>query len=453
MSTSAAPQPPAVAVGAASPPWPPASRAWYATFVLMVAYTLSYVDRQILSMLVEPIKQDLQVSDTQIGLLQGFAFAVFYTLVGIPMGRLADRGDRRRIVAWGIFFWSLATALCGLARSYGALFLARIGVGVGEAALGPAAYSMIADSFPPERRGRALGLYSTGVYLGIGLAAIIGGAVVGTLSARPPLRLPVLGELAAWHATFLIVGLPGLLVALWAASLREPARRTAADVRTEIPLSEALAFLDTNRGFFAGHFLGYSLLTMVFNAVVFWMAPYLIRVHSLSPQEFGTTLGLVLAAGGGAGIFSGGLLADTLRRRGVATAELWPGVVSALAVVPLGIATAQAGSGGTALLLFTGFMFFSSFAFAAAAAALQIVAPNRLRGQVSALYLFFVNLGGIGLGSFLTGWVNDRIFADPLRIGDSMAWIVGLGAPLAALLLLAARPGYRRLQGFDAAAN
>jgi MFS family permease len=431
---------------AAPAPWPAPREAWYATVVLMVAYTLSYVDRQILSMLVEPIKRDLQVTDTQIGLLQGFAFAVFYTLVGIPMGRLADRGDRRRIIAWGIFFWSLATALCGLAKTYGQLFLARVGVGVGEAALGPAAYSTIADSFPPEKRGRALGLYSMGVYLGIGLAAIIGGAVVGALAARPPLQLPLLGELAAWHATFLIVGVPGLLVALWAATLREPPRRTAADARAEIPLSEALAFLRAHAGFFAAHFLGFSMLTMAFNAIVFWMAPYLIRVHGLAPAEFGTTLGLVLAIGGAAGIFSGGLFADALRRRGIATAELWPGIVSALAVLPLGIATAQAGSGSAALAIFAGFMFFSSFAFAAAAAALQVVTPNRLRGQVSALYLFFVNLGGIGLGSFLTGWVNDAIFGDPNRVGDSMAWIIGLSAPAAALLLLAGLRGYRRLQ-------
>jgi MFS family permease len=428
-------------------PWPDPRRAWYATMVLMVAYTLSYVDRQILSMLVDPIKQDLGISDTQIGLLQGFAFAVFYTLVGIPMGRLADRSERRRIIAWGIFFWSLATALCGLAKTYWQLFLARVGVGVGEAALGPAAYSMIADYFPPERRSRALGVYSMGVYLGIGLAAIIGGAVVGALAARPPLQVPLLGELAAWHATFLIVGLPGLAVALWAATLREPARRVAAsETQAVVPLSQALAFLRGNRGFFAAHFLGFSMLTLAFNAVVFWMAPYLMRVHDLTPAQFGTTLGAVLAIGGALGIVTGGTVADALRRRGVASAELWPGIVSAVAITPLGIATAQAGSGSAALGVFAGFMFFSSFAFAAAAAALQIVTPNRLRGQVSALYLFFVNLAGIGAGSFLTGWVNDAIFADPNRVGDSMAWIVGLAGPLAALLLLAGLPGYKRLQ-------
>lgn len=425
--------------------WPRPAYAWYTTGVLMLAYTLSYVDRQILSMLVGPIKADLGVSDTQIGLLQGFAFAVFYTFVGIPMGRLADRGDRRRIIAWGIFFWSLATAVCGLARSYWQLFIARVGVGVGEAALSPAAYSMLADYFPPERRGRALGVYSMGVYLGIGLAAIIGGAVVGGLADRPPLQLPVVGELATWHVAFLIVGLPGLLLALWVRTLREPLRRgLTADSRQAVPLNEVAAFLRHNARLFASHFFGHALLALAFNAVAFWMAPYLQRIHGLTPGEFGTPLGLILALGGAAGIYSGGVFADLLRRRGVADAEMWPGIVSALAVWPLGVLTAQAGSGSAALGWFAAFMFASSFPFAAAAAGLQAAAPNRLRGQVSALYLFVINLAGIGLGSFLTGYVNDHVYGDELRIGDSLAWIVGIAAPAAALLLASARKPYAK---------
>jgi len=425
------------------PTWPRPAYAWYATLVLMLAYTLSYIDRQILSMLVGPIKADLGVSDTQIGLLQGLAFAVFYTLIGIPMGRLADHGDRRRIIAWGVFVWSLATAASGLARTFGQLFAARVAVGVGEAALGPAAYSLIADQFPPERRGRALGVYSMGVYLGIGLAAIIGGAVVGRLSGQPPLPVPFIGELASWHVAFLLVGLPGLLLALWVRTLREPLRQgvtTAAG--TGIPLAEVLRFVRENLRLFGAHFAGFSMLTLAFNAVAFWMPPYLQRAHGLSPGEFGTGLGLILAIGGAAGIVSGGVVADLLRKRGVADAELWPGIVSAVMVWPLGVATSQAGSGDTALALFAGFMFFSSFAFAAAAAAIQAAAPNRMRGQLSAVYLFCVNLTGIGLGSFLTGFVNDYAFGDELRVGDSMSWIVGLAAPLAALLLLAARRPY-----------
>ncbi|MFZ9126086.1 MAG: spinster family MFS transporter [Steroidobacteraceae bacterium] len=425
--------------------WPSPARAWYATFVLMVAYTLSYIDRQILSMLVGPIKADLGVSDTQIGLLQGLAFAVFYTLIGIPMGRLADRGNRKRIIAWGIFVWSLATALSGLARNFGQLFAARVAVGVGEAALGPAAYSMIADQFRPERRGRALGVYSMGVYLGIGLAAIIGGAVVGRLAGQPPLQLPLLGELAAWQVAFMVVGLPGVLVALWVATLAEPSRQGLRPAADSLPRpTEVIGLVLKHRRFFLAHFAGISLLTLSFNAVAFWMPPFLQRVHGLTPGEFGTSLGLILAIGGAAGILTGGMLADSLRQRGHADAEIWPGIISALAVAPLGIGVTVVGSGEAALAVFAGFMFFSSFPFAAAAAALQAGSPNRMRGQVSAAYLFFVNLAGIGLGSFLTGFLNDFVFADELRIGESMAWIVGVAAPLAALLLWSAREPYSR---------
>lgn len=411
----------------------------------MLAYTLSYIDRQILSMLVEPIKADLGISDTQIGLLQGLAFAVFYTLVGIPMGRLADNGNRKKLMAWGIFFWSLATALCGLAKTFGQLFAARVGVGVGEAALGPAAYSTLADLFPPERRSRAIGVYSIGVYLGIGLAAVIGGQVIGALADAPPLVLPLVGELAAWHITFLVVGLPGLLLALWVATLREPARRGAQ--RAVIPVSEVIAFaLGPRLRLLATHFIGFSMLTMLFNATVFWMAPYLMRAHGMTPQQFGTQLGLTLAIAGGVGIFAGGVFADFLRRRGVATAELWPGVVSALGVLPFGIGTVQAADGATSLQYFAGFMFFSSFAFAAAASALSIVCPNRLRGQISAVYLFFVNLAGIGIGSFLTGFFNDYVFHDPNRVGDSISWIIAIAAPVAIVLLGLAMAPYRAAQ-------
>jgi MFS family permease len=286
-------------------------------------------------------------------------------------------------------------------------------------------------------------VYSMGVYLGIGLAAIIGGAVVGGLADRPPLQVPLVGELASWHIAFLIVGLPGVLLALWVRTLREPIRRgITADTRSEVPLAEVVGFLKANRLLFGGHFLGFSLLALAFNAVAFWMPPYLQRVHGLSPAEFGTPFGLILAIGGAAGIYAGGVFADLLRRRGLADAELWPGIAGALAIWPLGVLTAQAGSGEAALAWFAAFMFASSFPFAAAAAGLQAAAPNRLRGQVSALYLFSVNLAGIGLGSFLTGFINDYVFGDELRIGDSLAWIVAISAPLAALLLVGARRPY-----------
>ncbi len=191
----------------------------------MLCYALSLIDRQILSLLVGPLKRDLHISDTRIGLLQGFSFALFYTLAGLPLGRVADTRNRRNLITVGIIAWSVLTAACSAARNYWALFFTRMGVGVGEATLSPAAFSLIADYFPPGRLGVALSVYSMGIYIGSGLALIVGGTVVEGLAHRPELTLPILGTVASWRATFLVVGLPGFLIALLARTIREPQRR------------------------------------------------------------------------------------------------------------------------------------------------------------------------------------------------------------------------------------
>ena len=221
-----------------APAWPSNRRAWVTVFVLLAAYAVAFIDRQILTLLVEPIQRDLEITDTQFSLLSGLAFTLFYTLMGIPLGWLADRGSRRKLILVSVLFWSAMTAACGMAKSFGMLFLARIGVGVGEAGLSPAAFSMIADSFPPEKRSRALSLYAMGAVAGVGLALIIGGAVIGWASTAPPVVLPILGELRTWQLAFLLVSLPGpvLAIAVWA--LREPKRQELAKASASV--SEAL---------------------------------------------------------------------------------------------------------------------------------------------------------------------------------------------------------------------
>jgi MFS family permease len=221
--------------------------AWYVVIVLMVIYTLSFIDRQILAFLVGPIRADLQISDTAIGLLGGFAFAIFYTLLGLPMGWLADRKSRRGLIAIGLVFWSLMTALCSLARSFGTLFAARIGVGVGEATLTPAAFSLIADYFPREKLARALSVYSMGILIGSGLAFIVGGAVVQAMNGMPALQVPVLGTMAPWRLTFLIVGLPGLAIALLLLTVREPVRRNVIRDTAGITTTIALPSIASQR--------------------------------------------------------------------------------------------------------------------------------------------------------------------------------------------------------------
>ncbi|MGE3395736.1 MAG: spinster family MFS transporter [Sphingomonas sp.] len=218
----------ATIVEGAAPAARPAPRigayAWYALFVLVLVYIINFIDRQILSILVGDIKRDLNVTDAQIGFLYGTAFAVFYALFGIPLGRLADSWYRGRLMAMGLTLWSSMTALSGFATSFGMLAAARIGVGIGEASASPAAYSMISDSFPKERRATALSIYSSGLYIGGALSLPIGGLVVARWNAAYPDAAAAPLGLAGWQAAFLAVGLPGLLLALWVLTLREPLR-------------------------------------------------------------------------------------------------------------------------------------------------------------------------------------------------------------------------------------
>lgn len=408
--------------------------AWYAVAVLMVAYTFSFIDRTILALLVVPVRRDLGIGDTAFGLLHGLAFAVFYTALGIPIARLADRYSRRLIMTVGVVVWSLATAVCGLARSFGQLFLARVAVGVGEAALSPAAYSLIADLFPRDRLSRALAVYNVGVFVGSGLALIIGGAVVALVADSAPVAVPVLGEIRGWQLTFFAVGLPGLLVALFTATVHEP-RRAGAAVKAQPPLGEVLAFLRANRTTFLLHFFGFSALALFFNAVFAWSPALLIRRFGVSGGEAGLYIGTITLVFSTAGVIAGGWYADRLAHAGRVDGTLRAGIVAALALAPLVALALFMPSLGATLALYCPLMFFVSFPWAAAAAALQIVSPPAMRAQVSAVYLFVVNLAGIGLGPAAVGLLTEHVFGRDEAVNLSMACVGVAGAALAALLL------------------
>lgn len=206
----------------ADPPYPPAPYAWYVVGVLTFVYIFSFIDRTLLNLLVAPIRRDLNINDTQMSLLMGMAFALFYTVFGIPLGRMADAKSRRGLIAVGFVVWSLFTAGCGLAKNFWQMLLMRIGVGVGEASLSPAAYSLIYDYFPPHRRATALSVYGTGIYLGGGLALLLGGVVIKLASAQDSWVLPIIGETRPWQIIFLVAGLPGVVFSLLLFTVREP---------------------------------------------------------------------------------------------------------------------------------------------------------------------------------------------------------------------------------------
>ena len=423
--------------------------AWYVVAALTTCYTLSFIDRQILSLLVQPIKADLKASDTQVGLLGGFAFSVFYTFLGLPLGRLVDRYNRRNIIAVGVMFWSLMTAACALSRGFGGLFLARMGVGVGEATLGPAAVSMISDSFPRTRLASAMSVYGMGIYLGSGLALLVGGAVIQLLQNAPAVTLPLLGDLAAWRVTFLVVGLPGLLVAAWVATLREPPRGGAlrgADGRTAVlSVRETVAELRRRWSSVGGIALGMMVQAVALYAFLLWSPATMQRLHGWSPQQTGFVLGATVLIGGCLGMFAGGAISDRWQRAGRRDAAIRLASFSCLAaaVAAAALLAALPSSTATAALFFpiavalampTGSCF----------AASQMILPNQVRGQGIALILFVANLGGLTLGPLLPGLLNDYAFKSERALGMSLALTIAISAAVAAGLFAATRAAYRR---------
>lgn len=428
---------------------PPAGRAsvyaWYVVSVLMLANVSSFIDRQILSLLVVPIQRDLAISDTQMSLLLGLAFAVFYSVLGFPIGRLADVRSRRAIIGWGIAIWSVMCALCGLARSYGQLFLARVGVGVGEAALSPPAYSLIADYFPPRRLASAMSLYSTGIFIGSGLAYLIGGTVIELVSTLEPWHWPIVGEIRPWQRVFIVVGLPGLLVALLMLTVREPPRTYSTSIAGgAVPLATVLGWFRRHRATYAAHGFGFAVFSLVNYGTAFWFPAYFERVHGWSAGKIGLYMGGATIVFGTLGVVAGGRMADWWRRRGVADANLRVGIVagglSAAVALPLFLSRNEAVV--LAALVVTNLA--ASFPWGAAAAAVQEMTPGAMRGQASALFLFLINVIGLAVGPTAVALLTDRAFADPLDVGLSLLIVTLLGRFAAGAIFASGLGSYRQ---------
>lgn len=422
--------------------WPSPLAAWYAVGVLTVAYVFSFIDRTILALLVDPIKMDLGLSDTQVGLLGGFAFAVFYTLMGLPIGWLADRKRRNVIITLGIFTWSLMTAACGLAKNFWHLILARVGVGVGEAALSPPAFSMIADYFPPQRLGRPMGVYNAGIFLGVALAFILGGAIVQFFSAQPPVDLPLIGRVVPWQLAFIVVGLPGILIAALMLTVPEPPRRGLEQAESA-DLRALWCWIRQRRGALLGHMFGFAILGMPVQAVFLWAPTFFIRRFEYSPADVGLSLGLLALVFGAGGMVAGGWLTDWFRRRGHADAPMRVGLVAAVGSAPFALTAGLADSATLALTLMAPLVFCICCGVSAAPTGLQLIAPNRFRAQVSAIYMLILNLIASGLAPFLVGYATDYVFGDPTAVGQSLA-LVGIASPVAVAVLWAGIPAYRR---------
>ncbi|BCF93440.1 MFS transporter [Paraburkholderia sp. PGU16] len=413
---------------------------WYVVVICMLAYVFSFVDRQVLALMIEPIKRDLHLTDTQFSLLHGFAFSLFYAVMGMPLAYLADRFARPRIISIGVALWSVATAACGLSQNFVHMFFARMSVGVGEAALSPGTYSMLADYFPKEKLGRAVAIYSLGSFIGGGIAFLIGGYVIALLKHTPTLTLPVLGDMHAWQLTFFIVGLPGLLVALiFALTVRDPQRKglvqdSAGEVK-RVSMPDALRFIAAHGKTFFCHYIGFSFYAMTLFCLMSWTPAFYIRRFGLTPVEAGYTLGTVLLIANTTGVFCGGWFNDWLLRKGHSDAPMRAGFIGAVCMLIPSVAFTQVGSLGASLALLVLAMFFASFPMPTSTAAMQTLAPNQMRAQISAVFLLVSNLIALGAGTTIVALITDKVFASPLAVGHSMAIVNLVASALAAVLL------------------
>jgi MFS family permease len=367
--------------------------------VLFLVYVFNFIDRQILGILLDDIKADLQVSDTAMGFLVGFAFVVFYTFAGIPIARLADRSSRRTIIAIGLALWSAMTAASGLAQNFLQLALARVGVGIGEAAGSPPAHSLLSDYFAPRRRATALAIYSTGVYVGSMIAFMAGGYVK---------------EVLDWRAAFFLVGMPGLLLAAVVRfTIAEPQRGVSETRQSQVAqpsIAEVLRYLLNCRAF-VWLVLASSVQSLSGYSVLVWGPAYLGRVHAMNGVEIGTWLGLIIGVAGCLGGYLGGKWTDAMGSGDVRWYMRLPALQSLLGV-PFVIGFTLLDNTVAALLCFVPFYFLGAMYVGPMLSMTQGLVQLRMRATASAILLFVLNMTGLGLGPVLVGAMNDLWFVD-----------------------------------------
>ena len=441
---------------AADRPWPAEAYGWYVVIVLCLCNMVAFVDRQIINLLVEDIKLDLRITDTQISLLQGLAFALFYALTAVPLGRLADTGSRRWLITAGVVLWTAAATACGLARSFWQLFVARMFVGVGEATLTPSGFSMLADLFRPTRVSLPISVFTGSSFFGSGIALLLGGYVIAQLAGLDSVALPLIGAVQPWEAAFIIGASPGLFVALlWFLTVREPARRGSAlaasaaapTASADKPsLLEVARFVRDNAGVFAAVFGGVSVLAAVQFCLGAWVPAHFIRNLGWSAPEVGYAYGLIFLFCGTGGVVAGGFLADRLQTLGYRDGHLRAVLFSALAMLPFVILFPLMNTGSAAVAALAPAIFFGTMAFGAGPALIPVICPPRMRGLLVAIYLLIANVFGQAGGPLIVALFTDYVFGSPERVRDSLLVAPVLLIACGIGLLMLGFSGLRRIR-------
>lgn len=429
--------------GAATTPWPKPAYGWYVVTLLMLGYALGVVDRIVIGLLVDPIKTDLALTNTEMGVIQGLAFGLFYACFALPVGMVVDRWKRVPVLWIGLGLWSVATVACGFAGSFAALFAARVAIGAGESTTTPGSSSLIADCFPPEQRAKAYGVFMMGGSVGIGIAYMLGGVAIQFAGAFQRAVPGLLGGLHEWQVVFVMVGAPGLLLALlMMLTLREPARRGGGAPAKGLSLLPLWRELRTNRLALTAVMLGTIMNVMIVNAQLGWFPTLFVRVHHWPKEKvahalalLGTPLGLFSA------VTAGWAMAWFIRRG----RQDGPVIVMALQCLIWAVFGPLKCLASTPELTLAGHMvtsLFATWAVTAALTALNQMTPNHLRGQVVAVYTLLTALVGIGLGPYLVGVLMDHWFVDQQGVAASLALVCLLGGIVGILILLYGRTAY-----------
>jgi MFS family permease len=417
--------------------------AWYVAALLSVAHLVSFIDRFVMSLVLEPVRRAMALSDTQLGLLVGFGFVLLYSVVGMPLGLLADRVHRRNLIALGILVWSCATAACAFADDFTSLFAARAIVGFGEAALVPAAMSLIANYFPRSQLARAVSIFTMGASLGKTTAFLAGGALLALLAPLGRVLLPGLGEFAPWQVLFLAASLPGFLLVPLLLTVREIERPRTQDTARP-SLAEGVAWLRGHAKAYALH-VGAAVCSIILIQIFGnWSASLFVRVHGFSVQQAGYVIGSATLLAGPAGHFTGGWMTDRMQARGVAGAPLATIAISLAASACTAVLLYMAPSVTAAVAAFTLLMFVVASAAASCLSGVQTLTPAKLRGFTTSVYMCVMTLIAVGLGPTFVGIASDLLFGGGSGLESALVGTTLLVASIGIVLALCGRRPFQR---------
>ena len=424
--------------------YPEKKHSYSAVAILTLAQVFAFIDRQIPSMLVEPIKQDFNLTDSQIALLGGAAFSIFYAIMALPIGYAVDRYKRTKVLGTGIFLWSLMTALAGLANSFGKLFGARIGVAVGEAVMAPISVSLVSDSFPENKQGKPMGIITAGVYIGIGITLLGGGFLIDYLTSLGGITLPLIGYLKPWQATFMIVGIPGLVLAIAAFYLKEPRRiEEQADSNHLVDKKNVFLHLKEHRKTLIPMFGGLIFMALIFYSFSFWAPTMMIRTFDISLTEVGFILGMITIISSITGTIIAGSAVDYLRNRNYSDAPVRAAMIAVILALPpiISLSFIQTELGAWICIAMY-LLFISSFA-PLGLLAISGVSTGNVKGQTAAIHAFLMMAFGLSLGPQLTAFFTDFVFVDPNLLINSVSLTGLIVLPISALLFKLSLSRYR----------